>query len=106
MKKTVLGLILLFNLSVIAFSLEETCLSIGSNFGNYSDNGSEFGRFQVSSMGINRSGYLFQKEKHIRVFFNYGLLFPVYNTIENNFAPIIQHDIMMGMGFRLISLKN
>jgi hypothetical protein len=101
MKKIFFGLILIFVLNAIAFSFEETWLSTGVNFGSYFDSGSDLGKFQISSIGINLSDYLFPKEKHIGVFFNYGLLFPVYNTIENAFMPLIQQDIMLGIGFRL-----
>jgi hypothetical protein len=100
MKKVVFGFMLLFALAPMIFSLEETWFSIGPNFGNYFDNGSDVGNFYMGSPGINLSGYGFWNQKNIGFFFNYGLLFPVVESIENNNKPIIQGDFILGPGFR------
>jgi len=100
MKKLVLGLAVLFGFNIMAFSLEEASLSMGGNVGNFNYNVTDMGKFQVSSLGVNLGGYLFPVE-HFGVFFNYGLLFPVYNTMENNYKPMIQNDFLLGPGFKL-----
>jgi hypothetical protein len=100
MKKTVLSLVLFLGFAVATFSLEETWLSIGANFGNYFDNGSDAGDFYVGSPGINLGGYGFWNQKNIGIFFNYGFLFPVADTIGNDYKPTVQADFVLGPGFR------
>jgi hypothetical protein len=100
MKKTIFRFVLFVVLTTTAFSLEETWLSIGANFGNYFDNGSDSGSFYAGSPGINFGGYGFWNQKNIGMFFNYGLFFPVAETFGNNYKPIVQADFILGPGFR------
>ena len=100
MKKIVWGVMLFLGLTTMTFSLEETWLSTGVNFGNYFGNGSDMGNFYVGSPGVNFSGYGFWNKKNMGIFFNYGLLFPVGDSIKNNYKPIVQGDFILGPGFR------
>jgi hypothetical protein len=103
----VVGLALCVNFSV--FSDEETqeikteinWFSIGANLGNYFDFGTDLGAFYSGASGINLSGYGFEDQKDIiGFFFNYGLLFPVINNIENGYNPTIQGDFIIGLALK------
>ncbi|MDR1466713.1 MAG: hypothetical protein LBI40_03745 [Treponema sp.] len=100
MKKIVIGVMVLLSLTNMVFSLEETWLSIGVNFGNYFENESDAENFYAGYLGVNFGGYGFWNKRNIGIFFNYGLLFPVVDSIKNNYKPIIQGDFILGPGFR------
>jgi len=80
---------------------EDGWLGLGANFGNYFQSDKHLGDFYLGSPGINFSGYGFSDHrKKIGFFYNYALLFPGTNTLENNFDPIIQADFLLGPVFR------
>jgi hypothetical protein len=100
------GLTFCINFSV--FADEETqetrtetiWFSTGANWGNYFDFGTDLGNFYSGAPGINFSGYGFYDHKNIGFFFNYGLLFPVFNNIDNNYNPTVQGDFILGVAFK------
>jgi opacity protein-like surface antigen len=76
-------------------------LSIGANWGNFFDFGTDLGNFYSGASGINFSGYAFSDHKDIiGYFFNHGLLFPVTDNIENGYNLIIQGDFIIGVAFK------
>jgi hypothetical protein len=80
--------------------IETAWISMGINWGNYFDSGTDIGDFYSGSFGINFSGYSFFDQKNIGFFYNYGLMFPGVNNIENDYNPIAQGDFIIGVGFR------
>ncbi|GHT70037.1 hypothetical protein FACS1894110_20710 [Spirochaetia bacterium] len=80
--------------------IETSWLSVGFNWGNNFNIGDDIGNFYSGSPGVNFSGYGFYNQSKIGFFFNYGLMFPVVNNIENGYSPIDQADFLMGVGFR------
>jgi hypothetical protein len=84
----------------MVFSLEETWFAVGANFGNYFEKGTDSGDFYVGSLVINLSVYEFYNQRNIGMFSNCGVLFPVINTIENNYNRGVQGDFIIGPGFR------
>jgi len=104
MKKFFFVILIFLCMSAMVFSdewrAEERWLSIGANFGNYFEDGSDLGDFHVGSPGLNLSGYSFSNHRNIGFFFNFGVLFPVMNSIESNYNPTIQADFLLGPGFR------
>ncbi|MDR0722686.1 MAG: hypothetical protein LBF75_07870 [Treponema sp.] len=100
MKKLLLGFVLIFGINAIAFSLEEGWISLGANWGNYFDRGSELGSVYIGSPGINLSSYAFWNQKNIGMFVSCDFFFPVVENIENNYKPIGQIDLMVGPGFK------
>jgi opacity protein-like surface antigen len=100
-------LVICANFSV--FSDEETpetkteiaWLSLGTNWGNYFDFGTDLGDFYSGAPGVNFSGYAFGDQKDIiGFFFNYGLLFPVIDNIESGYNPITQGDFIVGVALK------
>jgi hypothetical protein len=100
MKKLLLGLVLLFGINALSFSLEEGWTSVGATWSNYFDRGSELGNFYMGSPGVNFNAYGLWNQKNIGMFFNCALVFSVVENIENNYKPIVQADYMIGPGFR------
>ena len=100
MKKLLLGFVLILGINALAFSLDEGWISLGANWSNYFDRGSNLGNFYMGSPGLNLSSYAFPNQKNIGFFVNCGLFFPVVQTIEKNYKPIIQVDMILGPGFR------
>jgi hypothetical protein len=101
MKKAVLCFLLILGISSIAFSLEESWLSLGTGFGNYLERDEKLGDFYMGSFGANISGYGFWNQKNIGIFINYGFLFPSVHNMQNNFNPLTtQMDFLFGVGFR------
>jgi hypothetical protein len=108
MKRFVILLAVLGCMNFMLFAQEETekerietsWLSMGFNWGNNFDSGTDIGNFYSGSPGINFSGYGFFDQKNIGFFFNYGLMFPVINNIENGYDPLVQGDFIVGVGFR------
>jgi hypothetical protein len=80
--------------------IETTWLSTGFNWGNYFDSGTDMGNFYSGSPGVTFNGYSFFDQKNIGFFFDCALMFPVVNTLESGYDPIIQSDFIIGVGFR------
>jgi hypothetical protein len=80
--------------------IETVWLSVGFNWGNYFDSGTDIGDFYSGSPGINFNTYSFYNQKNIGFFGNIGLMFPVVNTIENGYNPIVHGSYIIGIGFR------
>jgi hypothetical protein len=100
MKRAIFGFALILGVNSVLFPLEETWLSIGANFGNYFESGSDLGNFYMGSPGINVSGYGFSNKKNMGMFFNYGFLFPAANTIAHDVNLILHGNFILGPGFR------
>ena len=106
MKKFGAVLILILSVNSVLFSLEESWLAIGTNFGNYFQNDSHLGRFYSGSPGINFSGYGFwDHEKNIGLFATCTVLLPYQNplaanTIKSNFNQVVSADFIFGPGFK------
>ena len=100
MKRMALGFLLIIGISTTVFSVEETWLSVGGSFGNYFDRGSDIGNFYYGSSGANLNVYGFSNQNSIGYFTNFGLQYPLVNNIGNNYQPIIQADLLLGVGFR------
>jgi hypothetical protein len=80
--------------------IETGWISVGFSWGNYFDSGTDIGNFYSGSPGINFNAYSFLDKKFIGFFGNIGLQFPVVNTIENGYSPIIHGNYILGVGFR------
>jgi hypothetical protein len=105
MKKLVIVLALFLMANSFLFSSDviwsENWLGIGANFGNYFQNDSDLGNFYAGSSGINFSAYAFPNhKKNIGLFINFGLLFPVLNTIEDNYDLVTKSEYIFGPVFR------
>ena len=100
MKRMALSFLLIIGISAAAFSVEENWLSVGGSFGNYFDRGSDIGNFYYGSSGVNLNAYGFSNQNNIGAFVNLGLQYPVVNNIGNNYQPIVQTDLLFGVGFR------
>lgn len=108
MKRFVMLFGFLACMNFVIFSQEETkedrietvWLSLGFNWGNYFDSGTDIGDFYSGSPGINFNSYGFYNQKNIGFFGNIGLMFPAVNSIGNDYNPIIHGSYIIGVGFR------
>jgi len=98
MKRLFLCIVLILCISVISFS-QEIWFAGGTAFGNYFLNGEDFKSNYTGSLGINLNFYALN-EKNIGIFFNYGILFPLTNSIGKGSDLSVQLDfIILGVGF-------
>jgi hypothetical protein len=100
MKKLMILSVLLMAANSFIFSLEEAWISVGANFGNYFENGTGLENAYMGYAGVNFNGYGFWNKKNIGLFYNVGVLFPITDTIESNYNPIVLGDFILGPGFR------
>jgi len=96
MKKTFLCVALIIGINAVGFS-QEILLSGGAAFGNYFMSGADLENNYTGSTGINLNYYSFN-EKNMGLFFNYGILFPVTNSIGKGRGTSIQLDFIL-LGF-------
>ena len=107
MKKSFLCVLLVFGISAMGFSQDETerspreiWFSTGSAFGNYLMNGMDLESNYTGSPGVNLNFYALFGEKNICVFFNYGIIFPVVNSTREYNESSVQIDYTpLGFGF-------
>ena len=107
MKKSFLCVLLVFGISAMGFSQDETerfpiniWFSAGPSFGNYFMNGKDLENSYTGSPGVNLNFYALFGEKNMGIFFNYGIMFPVVNSTRENYEPSVQLDfILLGFGF-------
>jgi len=98
MKKTFLCIALIIGINAAGFS-QEILFSGGAAFGNYFMSGADLENNYTGSPGIDLNFY-FLNRKNIGIFFNYGILFPVTNSIGKGGDPSVQLDfILLGFGF-------
>jgi len=100
MKKLALGCVLILGVNSLMFSLEETWFSVGFNFGNYFERGSDLGKFYSGSSGFNFICYSFEEKNNFGFFFNSGLNFSDFNNIDNGFDQKIRASFILGPGYR------
>ncbi|MDR2485591.1 MAG: hypothetical protein LBD55_09370 [Treponema sp.] len=87
--------------SAALFSLQETWLTTGFEFGNYLAHNTG-GTFYSGAPGFNLKGYAFEDGTNIGFFFYYSFLFPIISTEDREGANHngFQGEFIFGPGFR------
>jgi hypothetical protein len=112
MKKVFLVFVLFAGISTMAFSLYESWMSFGFEYGNFWDSsldGSDYVKGYMGSPGINLNAYDFWNGMDVGLFVHDIFAFPKSATSEINgiktnvdlsiFDPIIQIGLIIGPGF-------
>lgn len=100
MKKIMLFIFLTFAMCSSAFSITALWSSFGLSNGNYFEKNEDFDDMYTGSLGLNINTYIFNNERPLGLFMNYGLLFPITNNQKKYYNPYLQIDFMLGLGFR------
>jgi hypothetical protein len=107
MKQTSFFALLLVGINVMAFSLHETWISTGFEFGNSIENSSDEGITYIGAPGFNLNAYGFSDKRNIGIFFHYSFLFPVIASGNGDIKDYdLQMEFIIGPGFRYNITEN
>jgi hypothetical protein len=101
----IVGLLLCVN--SLAFSIQESWMSAGFEFGNYVEFGPDHEFTYLGSPGFDFNMYTFKDRQNIGLYWHFSGLFPVIEKSDKTpYDYLLQYDWIMGPGFRYPLGKN